>query len=92
MTIRTLAQEQAVIEIVDTGIGISPNDLPRIFDHFYRADKARFVHTGGTGLGLAIVKKIIEIHSGGIEVLSTLGCGSTFRICMDRLQECIDDI
>lgn len=79
--LRTQAQaSSAVIEIIDTGIGISSNDLPRIFERFYRADKARSTEEGGTGLGLAIVKKIIDLHGGSIEVESQPGKGSTFRV------------
>jgi PAS domain S-box-containing protein len=79
--IQTVMQDdQVVIEVSDTGIGISETDLPNIFDLFYRADKARSAHTAGSGLGLAIVKKIIEMHHGSIEVESQPGVGSTFRV------------
>ena len=64
----------------DTGIGIDEADLPQIFNRFYRTDRARSANQGGTGLGLAIVKRIIDLHGGVIEVESTLGKGSTFRI------------
>jgi PAS domain S-box-containing protein len=86
ITIRTLAQaNQMVIEVQDTGIGISPADLPHIFEQFYRADKAKATDVSGNGLGLAIVKKIIEMHHGSIEVESQLEKGSTFRIRLPLL-------
>lgn len=77
-----------VAEIADTGKGISLNDLPHIFDHFYRVDKARSVETGSgsTGLGLSIAKRIVELHGGKIEVESILGEGSIFRVFLPYLQ------
>lgn len=81
ITLRTLTQSNEVgVEVRDTGIGIDTSDLPYIFDHFYRADKARATNHGGTGLGLAIVKKIIDRHQGRIEIESIPGQGSSFRI------------
>ncbi len=81
ITIQTgrLANE-AFISIKDTGIGISSNDLPHIFERFYRADQARSTNTGGNGLGLSIVKRIIEGHQGSIDVQSELGSGTKFVI------------
>lgn len=71
---------EAVIEVEDTGIGIEPDDKERIFERFYRVDKARSRELGGTGLGLAIVRHIVLAHNGRIEVDSLPGSGSTFRI------------
>lgn len=73
-------RESVRIEIRDTGLGIAKNDLPHIFERFYRADAARSRETGGAGLGLAIAKWIVERHDGHIEAESEFGKGSTFRI------------
>ena len=62
----------------DTGEGIAPEDLPHVFDRFYRSDKSRARHTGGSGLGLAIAKSLIEAMGGQIGVDSELGKGSRF--------------
>jgi PAS domain S-box-containing protein len=81
VTIKSALQAESVLlEVIDTGIGISEADLPHIFSRFYRADKARNSSQGGTGLGLAIVKKIVEMHNGTVEVESVQDVGSTFRI------------
>jgi signal transduction histidine kinase len=70
----------AVVTVADTGAGIAPEHLPRVFDRFYRADPPRTRKTGGTGLGLAICKWVAEAHGGRIEVESRPGEGSTFRV------------
>jgi PAS domain S-box-containing protein len=81
VTIHTFEQaDSMVVEVQDTGIGIAAADLPHIFEHFYRANKAKATDVSGTGLGLAIVKKIVEMHHGSIEVESELEKGSAFRI------------
>ena len=64
----------------DTGIGIPPESLPRLFERFYRVDKGRAREEGGTGLGLAIVKHVAQAHGGQVEVESRAGRGSTFRV------------
>jgi len=66
------------IEVADTGLGIPTQDIPRIFERFYRVDKSRSRQKGGSGLGLAIVKHIIEAHGETIDVMSTEGAGSVF--------------
>jgi two-component system sensor histidine kinase SenX3 len=72
--------EDVVLRVSDTGIGVPSRDIDRIFERFYRVDRARSRETGGTGLGLAIVKHVAENHGATIEVESELGRGTTFRI------------
>jgi two-component system, OmpR family, phosphate regulon sensor histidine kinase PhoR len=81
--VRTWARREGsslVIEVKDEGMGIPAKDLPRIFERFYRVDRARSRELGGTGLGLAIVKHIALAHGGGVSVESWEGEGSTFRL------------
>ena len=72
--------QMASIEVEDSGIGISPEETARIFERFYRVDRARSRDVGGTGLGLAIVKHIAQAHSGTVSVHSQLGKGTTFTV------------
>jgi signal transduction histidine kinase len=72
----------ARLEVVDDGIGIAPEHLPRVFDRFYRVDPARARATGGTGLGLAIVRRVAESHGGTVEAASEPGVGSTFTVIL----------
>ncbi|TWP45225.1 HAMP domain-containing protein [Lentzea tibetensis] len=71
---------QVVIEVADTGTGIAEEDLPHVFDRFWRADSSRSRQTGGSGLGLAIVRNLVELHGGTVEVRSRLGAGTTFTL------------
>ncbi len=72
--------KRAGVAVSDTGIGIPPEDLPHVFERFYRVDKARSRAEGGSGLGLAIARHIAEMHGGKIEAQSQVGEGSTFRV------------
>ena len=71
-------RKEMVIEVKDNGIGVTTADLPRIFERFYKSDRARTRSQGGTGLGLAIARHLIETHGGRIWVKSKEGKGSTF--------------
>src|SRR5207302_9068737 len=75
---------RAWCEVRDTGPGIPAADLARVFERFYRVDKARSREKGGTGLGLAIVKHIAQVHGGQVSVTSTVGQGSTFTLHIPR--------
>ncbi|MCY9786805.1 ATP-binding protein [Nocardiopsis sp. EMB25] len=72
--------DEAVFEVTDSGVGIAAEDLPQVFDRFWRAEKSRSRQTGGSGLGLSIVRNLTELHGGRAEVESTLGEGTTFTL------------
>ena len=71
---------EAVLTVSDTGVGIPTRDLPRVFERFYRVDRARSRETGGTGLGLSIVRHVVENHGGRVSVDSELGRGTRFEV------------
>ena len=75
-------ESRAVLQVADTGEGIPASELPRVFERFYRVDKARARQTGGTGLGLAIVRHVAEAHGGTVRVDSELAHGSTFTVTL----------
>ena len=79
LTLETV-DESVLMKVCDTGAGIPPDQLPRIFDKFYQADNQRAAQAAGSGLGLAIAKQIVEAHGGTISCESTLGVGTTFSI------------
>ncbi|MGG0175498.1 two-component system histidine kinase PnpS [Gottfriedia acidiceleris] len=76
--------DHIVLKVNDTGVGIGKEDISRIFERFYRVDKARSRNSGGTGLGLAIVKHLVEAHKGKIEVESKLGHGTSFIVTLNK--------
>lgn len=81
ITVSAQREDQLVcIEVADDGIGVPPDDLPRIFERFYRVDRSRSREMGGTGLGLSIVKHVAQAHGGSVEVSSIVGAGSVFRL------------
>ena len=76
---------RVVVRVRDTGVGISPEELPYVFDRFYRADRSRAFSTDSSGLGLTISKQIIEAHGGQIGAQSSLGAGSTFAFSLPSI-------
>jgi two-component system sensor histidine kinase SenX3 len=80
----TIVGDDAVLTVADTGIGIPSKDLPRVFERFYRVDRARSRETGGTGLGLSIVRHVAENHGGAVGLRSELGLGTTITVRLPR--------
>lgn len=83
ITLKTWTDKQYLwLSVTDTGIGISADDLPFVFERFWRADRSRSRYSGGSGIGLAITRRLVELQNGKIEVESELGKGTTFRFCL----------
>jgi two-component system sensor histidine kinase BaeS len=90
VTVRTaMAAGQLTIAVTDTGFGIAPTDLPKVFDRFWRADESRSRSTGGSGLGLPIARQIAEGHGGTITVDSTLNVGTTFTVILPAVPDAL---
>jgi two-component system sensor histidine kinase BaeS len=78
----TQTEGEVRLHVADTGSGIAADDLPFIFDRFYRADSSRAQMTGESGLGLAIARSLVEAHGGRISVESSVGAGTTFTVAL----------
>lgn len=83
---------RTVIEVADTGVGIAPEDLLRMWDRFFKADPSRARTRGETGLGLAIVKQLVEAHGGQINAESQKGEGTRFRFWLPSSPHCHDRV
>jgi two-component system phosphate regulon sensor histidine kinase PhoR len=85
VSVKTRARRARItVQVTDTGIGIPEDDLPDVFERFYRSDVSRSSETGGFGLGLAIAKHIVDMSGGEITVKSVVGYGTTFEITLPR--------
>lgn len=88
ITLRAWAEPERIwIAVEDTGQGIKPEDLPHVFERFWRSDRSRDRHSGGTGIGLAISRRLVELHKGTIEAESEVDKGSTFRFSLPIVAE-----
>jgi signal transduction histidine kinase len=83
----TTSKENVIIKVIDTGIGIPEDDIPYIFDRFYKVDKSRKRSQSSTGLGLSIVQEIIQMHEGKIFVKSEVNQGTSFNIILPKKTE-----
>jgi two-component system phosphate regulon sensor histidine kinase PhoR len=83
--INSYSTNKFIIKVSDNGLGIAKNEIPRLFERFYRVDKSRSREQGGSGLGLAIVKHIIEAHKQEVFVESELSKGSTFSFTLNKI-------
>jgi two-component system phosphate regulon sensor histidine kinase PhoR len=88
---RSAGEAHVELEVADTGDGIEPQHLPRLFERFYRVDSGRSRELGGTGLGLAIVKHFVQRMGGEVSVESKLGRGTTFRVRLERARPSTDE-
>ncbi|MEO0867039.1 MAG: HAMP domain-containing sensor histidine kinase [Cyanobacteria bacterium J06642_11] len=88
ITVKGWQQDQRIwLAVEDTGIGIAPADLPRVFERFWRADRSRNRRSGGTGIGLAICKRLVELQGGEISVSSQVNQGSTFKFWLPKAMQ-----
>jgi signal transduction histidine kinase len=83
-------QREYYVRVTDTGVGISSEDIPHIFDRFYRGDNAHEVSTPGTGLGLSLAKEAIQLFGGRITVTSELNHGSTFTMWLPGMPKLVE--
>jgi len=83
-------EDNAVLTVQDSGVGIPEDAIPHIFERFYRVDKARSRASGGSGLGLAIVRSIVQRNRGEIAVTSTMGEGTTFTVTFPAFDTEVD--
>jgi signal transduction histidine kinase len=82
----TKDEQQVAVQVADTGVGISPEALPHVFERFYTGDPARERRKNGNGLGLSIAKKVVDLHHGNIQAQSEVGQGTTFTVRLPRRQ------
>jgi two-component system, OmpR family, sensor histidine kinase BaeS len=86
LIVRATRDDAATLEVVDTGMGIAFEDQPKVFERFWRSDRSRSRATGGAGIGLAVVRELVEAHDGTVELQSTPGRGTLFRVTLPALR------